>query len=116
MDIDLEILYELPPAIVGGGVKVSLTVDENQPHHRGIDINKPETLSLATSRGVVLVSFDPCMPISELADSVGELGRRVAFLGEKWCHEAFNLSSLPLKAKGIALTCHLYNGAFHPLR
>jgi hypothetical protein len=29
MDIDLEILYKLPPAIVGGGVNVSLAADEN---------------------------------------------------------------------------------------
>jgi hypothetical protein len=106
MDIDLEILYELPAAIVGGGVKVSLTADENQPSHRGVNINKPETLSLTTSRDVVLVSFDPCAPISDLPDSMGELSRWVALLGEKWCQGAFNLYSLPLKAKGMALTDH----------
>jgi hypothetical protein len=106
MDIDLEILYELPPAIVGGGIKVSPTADENQSSHRGIDINKAETLSLTTSRGVVLVSFDPCTPISDLADCMGELSRRITLLGEKGCQWAFNLYSLPLKAKGMALTDH----------
>jgi hypothetical protein len=49
MNIDLEILCELPPPIVSGGIKVTLAADENETSHRGIDINRSETLSLATS-------------------------------------------------------------------